>query len=146
MDYKIDIQGNGALVKYLDNFDKFTADVVEEEITRAGADVLALADSRVSVGKKFGGTLKQSGHQTTDYKGRETTTEVEYRTNYAAYVEFGTGGLVDVPAGLEDYAMQYKGAGIKQVNLPPRPFLFPAFFKVANELPDRINKAMKSGT
>lgn len=48
---------------------------------------------------------------------------------YAPYMEFGTGGLVDVPAGLEDYAMKFKGAGIKQVNLFPRPFLIPAFKK-----------------
>jgi len=48
---------------------------------------------------------------------------------YAPYIEFGTGGLVDVPAGLEDYAMKFKGAGIKQVNLFPRPFLIPAFKK-----------------
>jgi hypothetical protein len=48
---------------------------------------------------------------------------------YAPYIEFGTGGLVDVPEGLEDYAMKFKGAGIKQVNLFPRPFLIPAFKK-----------------
>ncbi len=48
---------------------------------------------------------------------------------YSPYIEFGTGGLVDVPAGLEDYAMKFKGAGIKQVNLFPRPFLIPAFKK-----------------
>lgn len=48
---------------------------------------------------------------------------------YAPYMEFGTGGLVDVPAGLEDYAIKFKGSGIKQVNIPPHPFLIPAFKK-----------------
>lgn len=48
---------------------------------------------------------------------------------YAPFMEFGTGGLVDVPEGLEDYSMKFKGAGIKQVNLFPRPFLIPAFKK-----------------
>ena len=48
---------------------------------------------------------------------------------YSPYVEFGTGGLVDVPAGLEDYAIKFKGAGVKQVNMPPQPFLIPAFKK-----------------
>ena len=48
---------------------------------------------------------------------------------YAPYMEFGTGGLVDVPAGLEDYAIKFKGTGIKQVNIPPRPYLIPAFKK-----------------
>lgn len=48
---------------------------------------------------------------------------------YAPYLEFGTGGLVDVPAGLEDYAIKFKGAGVKTVNIPPRPYLIPAFKK-----------------
>src|SRR6188508_418527 len=30
---------------------------------------------------------------------------------YAPYMEFGTGGLVDVTAGLEDYAIKFKGSG-----------------------------------
>src|SRR4051812_24168348 len=38
---------------------------------------------------------------------------VEVLKNYAAYVEFGTGGMVNVPQGLEQYAMTFKGKGIK---------------------------------
>lgn len=48
---------------------------------------------------------------------------------YSPYIEFGTGGLVDVPAGLEDYAIKFKGSGIKEVNIPPHPYLIPAFKK-----------------
>lgn len=59
---------------------------------------------------------------------------------YSPYVEFGTGGLVDVPAGLEDYAMKFKGAGIKQVNLFPRPYLIPAFKKHAAIMMEELNK------
>ncbi len=57
---------------------------------------------------------------------------------YAPYVEFGTGALVDVPEGLESYAIQFKGAGIKQVNLPARPALYPTarveFVKLVEKL------------
>ena len=60
---------------------------------------------------------------------------------YAPYVEFGTGALVNVPKGLEGYAMRFKGKGIKKVNLPARPFLFnsqrellPKFLKRINNL------------
>lgn len=63
--------------------------------------------------------------------------------DYAPYVEFGTGTLVDVPDGLEDYAMQFKGKGLRQVNLPARPFLFPAFFKEQKELLKRIKRIFK---
>jgi hypothetical protein len=57
---------------------------------------------------------------------------------YSAYVEWGTGALVDVPAGLEDYAIQFKGAGIKQVNLPARPFFFTPFLREKEALRKRI--------
>ena len=59
---------------------------------------------------------------------------------YAPYMEFGTGGLVDVPSGLEDYAMKFKGTGIKQVNLFPRPFLIPAFKKHTTKMLEELEK------
>lgn len=70
-------------------------------------------------------------------KARQITrsgTNVEY----SPYVEFGTGTMVDVPAGLEDYAAQFKGKGLRKVNLPARPFLFPAFMKQRQMLLNRI--------
>lgn len=60
--------------------------------------------------------------------------------DYAPYVEFGTGKMVVVPAGLESYAMQFKGQGIKEVNLPARPFLFPAYEIEAPKFIERLNK------
>lgn len=59
---------------------------------------------------------------------------------YAPYLEFGTGGLVNVPVGLEDYAMKFKGAGIKQVNMPPKPFLIPAFKNHTIKMMEELNK------
>jgi len=63
---------------------------------------------------------------------------------YAPYVEFGTGTFVDInpPIStdatlfdfyqayeeLQQYALQFKGRGIRKVNLPPRPFMFPAIY------------------
>jgi hypothetical protein len=70
-------------------------------------------------------------------------TDVVAAKEYAPYVEFGTGTLVDVPEGLEDYAMQFKGQGIRQVNLPARPYLFPAFFKEQKELLKRLKTLFK---
>mgnify|MGYP001597845840 CR=1 FL=1 len=62
--------------------------------------------------------------------------------HYAPYVEFGTGGLVDVPVGLEDYAIQFKGNDIRQVNLPARPFLFPAYEEERKLLIEKIKKSL----
>src|SRR6478609_5311631 len=67
------------------------------------------------------------------------------KITYSPYVEFGTGGLVDVPSGLEDYAMKFKGAGIKQVNLFPRPFLIPAFKKYTTKMLEELEKLDLNG-
>jgi len=51
--------------------------------------------------------------------------------NYSAYVEFGTGTKVDVPEGVEEYALQFKG--VHEVpGMYPRPYFFPAIF---NQIP-----------
>ncbi len=55
--------------------------------------------------------------------------EVVAGAYYSAYMEFGTGGLVNVPSEMKDIAIKFKGKGVKQVNIMPRPFLYPAFVK-----------------
>lgn len=59
----------------------------------------------------------------------KTNWKVVSSVRYAAYMEFGTGGLVEVPAELQDVAIKFKGKGIRQVNLRPQPYLYPAFVK-----------------
>jgi hypothetical protein len=62
------------------------------------------------------------------------------RMPYSPYVEFGTGTLVDVPVGLEAYALQFKGAGVKQVNLPARPYFFAPYLREKPLLLERLKK------
>ena len=50
-------------------------------------------------------------------------------SSYAAYQEFGTGGLVSIPAGLEVEATRFKGAGIRKVNMKAQPFFFGNAFR-----------------
>lgn len=71
------------------------------------------------------------------------TGEVSVRVPYAPYVEFGTGNLVKVPQELRDYAMQFKGRGIRQVNLPARPYLSPAFFINRDRFTKECNRILK---
>jgi len=68
------------------------------------------------------------------------TYTVEAKAKYAPYVEFGTGGLVEIPSGYEQYAAIFKGKGIRRVNLRARPFLIPAFESEIPELMKRLNK------
>ena len=45
---------------------------------------------------------------------------------YAPYVEFGTGSMVRVASDVSDYASEFKGKGLRKVNLHARPYFFPA--------------------
>lgn len=70
--------------------------------------------------------------------------EVRVGVHYAPYMEFGTGGEVDVPAGMEQYALEFKADPAKrQVNIPPHPFLMPAFFNESQLLQERLDKQIK---
>lgn len=58
---------------------------------------------------------------------------------YAAYVEFGTGTKVDIPAGYEDYAAQFRGTK-KVIGMRAQPYLIPAAQFAERE----IEKAFKN--
>jgi len=70
------------------------------------------------------------------------TYEVEAKAKYAAYIEFGTGGLVDVPTGYEDLAILFKGKGIRKVNIRPQAYLIPSFETEKSNLITRIKKLL----
>jgi hypothetical protein len=72
---------------------------------------------------KLTGKLRNSGivEHTLD------NTKITFNADYAPYLEFGTGGNVSIPAGFEELAIQFKGKGIKQINIKPQPYLIPAF-------------------
>lgn len=62
---------------------------------------------------------------------------------YAAYFEWGTITRVSVPPELADYAIQFKGRGIKKTGgMYPRPFFFPQVPIVKAELIENINNVI----
>jgi HK97 gp10 family phage protein len=61
---------------------------------------------------------------------------------YAPFVEFGTGGLVEVPNELKEMAIKFKGKGIKKVNLRARPFLYPALLRGRAQYYDKLKKVL----
>ena len=112
---------------------------VSNEINASALKIYTDAKREVKVDNS---TLRSSIAINPDSKG-SLTYSVEARAKYAPYVEFGTGGLVDVPAGYDDFAIQFKGKGIRKVNLRARPFLIPAFEqekpKLIKRLKDLLN-------
>jgi len=108
-----------------------------------------------------------------DVRGSKLTREVYTDVKYAPYVEFGTKSKVEIPPGLEGYAMQFKGGGgsyedfeasikrwaqlkgipeeavypimksILHKGVKAQPFLFPAFFAEQPQLLKRLKKVLR---
>jgi HK97 gp10 family phage protein len=72
----------------------------------------------------------------------DLTFEVVARAKYSAYIEFGTGGQVSIPAGFEDLAILFKGRGVKTVNIRPQPFLIPSYEIEKPKLIQRLKKLL----
>ena len=142
---KIDQSDLSKLKKKLDNLRAFESQKLSNELGKTALDISRMAKQTAPVDS---GTLKQSIKA--ERKGK--TVEVIAGANYAPYVEFGTGGSVDLNDMLElgipaSYAAQFKGKGIRDVNLPARPFFFSSgrigFKNLLNRLNGEIKKAIK---
>jgi len=68
------------------------------------------------------------------------------QTNYAAYVEFGTGNGFIPPETKEwsELASKFKGKGIKQVNLPARPYMRPSILAYYPKFKEEAIKIIRS--
>lgn len=130
---RIEVEGEKVAIKGLEQAKKEFIERIEDDVFTLAANIENKSASRVPVDI---GPLRANRYN--EVSGLNA--EVGYRVEYAPYVEFGTGGLVDVPQGLEDYAIQFKGAGVRQVNLPARPFLFNSAFEELNLLLDQYRK------
>jgi len=88
---------------------------------------------------KLGGSILASEITPTLWRIR---TDSDGLAPYAAYVEFGTGGLVSVPAELKEQAWLFKGKGIKEVNLRARPYLYPSLLRGRKEYLEKLKKVL----
>jgi len=129
----------------LDNLRNFEKKTLSNELGKTGFDIVKLAKRAAPVDK---GALKQS----ISVQRSGKSINVQAGANYAPYVEFGTGRSVSLDdmkeLGIPDsYAAQFKGKGLKEVNLPPRPFFFSSarigFKNLLNRLNGEIQKAIK---
>ncbi len=138
--FYIDLEGLQPLLAKLKEMGKEVQEIVEDDLELTALAIEAKAVQRVP--KDMGA----SGLSGAIASGRESALNwyVSAQKEYAAYVEFGTGGLVDVPAGLEDYAIQFKGRGIKKINMRAQPYLFPAYFEETRELIKRLKQELKA--
>lgn len=101
-----------------------------KQVTKEAANNIA-TDAKQLAPYNFG-KLRQGITSYDSSGGKEIQFTIVARERYSPYLEFGTGGKVDLSylteAGFPaSEALQFKGAGIKQVNILPQPFLYPAY-------------------
>jgi hypothetical protein len=77
------------------------------------------------------------------------TAEVGYNKKYAPYQEFGTGGLVDTKHAralgfsASEIKQLFKGKGIREVNIEPKPYFFPSVREGLKALMGRLDDKLK---
>lgn len=103
MAFGIDLSGIPRLEKKLMEIHKNVSTELAIEIS---ASTLRIEKAAKRLAPVNLGTLRQSIHATSKDK---LTHYVEVQASYGAYVEFGTGGKVSIPAGYEEYAATFKG-------------------------------------
>lgn len=110
-----------ALSKYENHVVRDTVNAMNTAMlmTQTGAKLLAPVDT---------GRLRSS-IVTTKARPSNLVASTVVNVNYAPFVEFGTRSNVEVPQGLEEYALQFKGNSSGGVGMVARPFLFPAWEK-----------------
>jgi hypothetical protein len=118
---------------------------MKDKVDRELKDVVLITTRQTSYDAKMFAPVDKAGLKSSIRpfnKGK--TGEVIVGVKYGPYIDFGTGTKVKVPAELTDYAMQFKGKGIRQVNLSARPYLYPAFFINREKFINACDKILKN--
>jgi len=123
------IEGLDALIKRLG---KLSPEIAKEVALEVNASALAIQNKAKRDVPVDNGMLRNSIQLKEVNLGTKIIYTVGSALRYAPYVEFGTGGLVNVPFGYESFAIQFKGRKGYKVNLRARPYLIPAF---ENQIP-----------
>jgi HK97 gp10 family phage protein len=138
------IEGLDALIKRIGKLAPEIAKEVAMEVNASALAIQSKARRSVASNSTDKGRLVGSIQLKEVNTGDKIIYTVGSRLKYAPYVEFGTGGTVNVPAGYEDFAIQFKGKGIRKVNLRPRPYLIPAFESEIPILRKNIQNVIKN--
>lgn len=144
MNARIDQNDLKKLQKKLDNLRLLDKKLLAQNI---GETALIIANQAKMMAPVDAGKLRQS--ISTQKQGKQAT--ITAAVDYAPYIEFGTGRFVDLSdlteLGIpESYAAQFKGKGLRDVNLPARPFLYPAARYGLKTLLNKLTTYIKKNT
>ena len=126
------IYGLTETIEAFNNIARSTPEKLKQQVKVSGRAILNESKKRCPVysvpkGQKAthtGGNLRKSGFM--ELKDNGYNAAITYSAPYAPFVEFGTGGLVSIPAGFEELAAEFKGKTGKKHNMRAQPFLIPA--------------------
>jgi HK97 gp10 family phage protein len=136
MAFGINLTGIKEVENALKTMDKHLRQDVGDEINASALNIMSSAKRLAPIDLGF---LRG---QISIEPVNDLTYEVEAKAKYSAYIEFGTGGEVRIPAGYEDLAILFKGRGVKTVNIRPQPFLIPSFETEKPKLIQRLKKLL----
>lgn len=136
-----DIQGFDKLYKKFQSLENKAKQDIKNEFNASALKIQNDAKRNVVVDTGF---LRNSIYLKEQGTNQKFVYTVGAKAKYAPYVEFGTGGLVTVPKGFEDFARAFRGRGVKKINLRARPFLIPAFENEKVKLLERIKKLLNA--
>lgn len=118
------ITGLEETIKALEKFGEEGKKVIDGTINAVAELMVDKAQNEL---KAFDtGKLYQS-IQTVKVEEMEYIVEAGQGAPYAPYIEYGTGGKVQVPKEFAQQAALAKGNNIRYIELPARPFMYPAF-------------------
>ncbi len=132
------VVGLSSLVNRLNQFGAQGEQMVKNEIEATGREIEERAKQLAPVDL---GALRRSINYSSTNNGLSAMVTVN--VSYAPYQEFGTGGLVNVPPEMKQLAEYYKGRGVRQINLRPQPFLYPAYIEGRKQLLENLRKGLE---
>lgn len=121
---KIELKG---IEKFKRELDKVKSEITRDIERTTSASLLRIQSDAKRKAAVDTGRLRAAIHHRQE--GTDGEVAVYDSVHYAPYIEFGTGNMVSVPDELQEIAEQFRGRGVRQVNLPARPFLYPALVK-----------------
>ena len=136
---KFKVNGLKEVLRALDKASKDIPKSVDDEIKKIANEILQAALAKVPSASE----LLRASAFIEKIDGGWT---IGFSAKYAAYQEFGTGALVEIPKGYEDFAHEFfvNGKGVT----PAQPFLLPAFLarrdNIVNELSQKLDAYIKS--
>jgi HK97 gp10 family phage protein len=130
---------------------------IDAEMMTASVDIVQEAKQNLSNASVIVNNKDYRGVDTGNLRNKVTqkksetaeyTYEIVAQTNYAAYIEFGTGPYAAsyVPSledEWQDIARQFKGKRGAGQGVPARPFMYPAVQKIEPELLQRLKQIIE---